>query len=83
MDAEVVELHADIVSSAVTPGTLKLTLEHGSSFSVLLDDQSVQTCYTDRGGTSRSSECSVAALIEFAQTVLRHFSANEAESVAA
>jgi hypothetical protein len=57
---------------------LRLVLDHGN-FSVILDRGSVQTCYTDRTETSRSSVCSSNALIEFARNVLGEF---EADSLA-
>lgn len=51
---------------------LRLNLGN-SSFVVVADKGSVQTCYTDRTLTSRSSACSVAALVAFAKDVLRQF----------
>jgi hypothetical protein len=48
---------------------LKLNLTHGS-FVVLAADNIVQTCVTDYSGTSRSSYCSAADLVQFAKAVL-------------
>lgn len=51
---------------------LKLVLSNGS-FAVLVAGPSIMTCYTDYTGTSRSDQCPIGDLVEFAEGVLKAF----------
>lgn len=57
---------------------VKLALDHGS-FAVLADNGAIQTCYTDRADTSRSSACSPAVLVAFALEVMRRFASEDGQ----
>ena len=52
---------------------LKLSCANGS-FTVLLSPNSIQTVYTDYGGTSRTSSCNPMDLLVFAMTIIDHYS---------
>lgn len=67
-----------VIEAASSGRKLQLKLSHESSFVVLAGSGSVPTCYTDRGGTSRTAECSRAALVEFARQVLQIFGGDAA-----
>ena len=52
---------------------VKLSCASGS-FTALLSPQSVQTVYTDYGGTSRTSHCKPMDLLVFAMAVIDFYS---------
>jgi hypothetical protein len=54
-----------------TRETLRLELSSGKgSFTLLVDDDKVSTCYQMRGETSLSADCTREALVEFARKIL-------------
>jgi len=61
------------VGVRVADDRLKLSCANGS-FTVLLSANSIQTVYTDYGGTSRTSSCNPMDLLAFAMAVIDHYS---------
>lgn len=59
---------------------LQLALANGA-FTVLGSPGIIQTCYTDRAHTSRSSTCTIAELLAFAQSIIRRFGDDETEDL--
>ena len=59
---------------------LKLSCANGS-FTVLLSTNSIQTVYTDYGGTSRTSSCNPMDLLVFAMSVIDFYSPGGAMKV--
>jgi hypothetical protein len=59
---------------------LKLSCTHGS-FSTLLGSASIQTVYTDYGGTSRTSMCNPTDLLDFAYSVIDFYSPDDSMEV--
>lgn len=78
---QVADLDAVAIEQWASGTMLKLRLDGGSTFVVLCSkDGTAPTCYTDRGGTSRMSESSAGALVQFGHALIRVF--GKAESPA-